>query len=183
MIIAMVVSTIRFLFYFLVFASLTQVGWVPFAHAQVKAKELRVTQKGDLEMACGALSEEARLMKDIIDTTQDIKDDSTLKSHGINAAGALGSMLIGTATGGISLAAAGFFANQSVEGKSDNADGVQEIAKERRSFMLGVFNSKGCYGPFEYAMQTPEPKTLRDTIASIEPASGIDFSAQERYNR
>ncbi len=137
---------------------------------------LQVSQIGDVELSCGALSQEALLMKDIIDTTQDIKDDSKMRSHGINAAAGIGGFLIGTVTGGIGLAAAGFLLDQDTKNDSTQADNVQDIAEQRRSFMVGIFNAKGCQGPLEYALQDKAPVTLVDKmgvrLSAIAPAAG-----------
>ncbi len=138
--------------------------------------ELKVSRIGDLEMSCFELSQEALLMKDIVATTQDIKDESSLQKHGITAVGAVGSFLVGTVTGGIGLAAAGFLLDHNVDGKSDTADSVQDVAEQRRSLMLGIHTAKGCYGPLEHAMIDPEPVSLLK-LASIEPATG-----EEDYN-
>src|SRR6056297_3481842 len=107
--------------------------------AAVEAIPLQVSRLGDVEMSCGALSEEALTMREIVNTTQDIQDESSLQSYGINAAGALGSFVIGTATGGIGLAAAGFLLDQNVDSKADAAESVQDIAQQRRSLMLGIY--------------------------------------------
>ncbi len=135
--------------------------------------ELKVSRVGDLEMSCSELSQEALLMKDIVATTQDIKDSSTLQKHGITAVGAVGSFLVGTVTGGIGLAAAGFLLDHNVDGKSDSADSVQDVAEQRRSLMLGIHTAKGCYGPLEHAMIDPEPIKLIE-LASIEPSTGSE---------
>ena len=151
-----------------------------------QALELKVSRPGDLEMSCGRLSEEALTMRDIIHTTQGIKDESKIQSHGITAAGAVGSFLIGTVTGGVGLAAAGFLLEHNVDEKSDEADSVQDIAEQRRSLMMGIYNAKGCYGPLEYAMQDPEPLKIVE-LASVEPATGdetydADDRNKPRYN-
>ncbi len=145
--------------------------------------ELKVSRIGDLEMSCGELSQEALLMKDIVNTTQDIKDESELQKHGITAAGAVGSFLVGTFTGGIGLAAAGFLLDHNVDGKSEYADSVQDIAEQRRTLMLGIHHAKGCYGPTEHTMldnnDTPKPLEL----ASIEPASGDEESSYQENQK
>lgn len=89
-------------------------------------------------------------MRAIISTTQEIQDDSDLHQKGIKAAGAIGSLLIGSATGGIGLAAAGFLAGMPVEDRAENANNVQDIAEQREMFMKGIYNAKGCYGPFDF---------------------------------
>lgn len=139
--------------------------------------DLQVSRVGDLDLSCGELAQEAALMKDIILTTQDIRDDSRIKEHGISAGAAAASFLVGTLTGGIGIAAAGFFANEAVESKSEQAESVQDIAEQRRSLMTGIYNAKGCQGPIDKTPQRP-PATAQITIheakalAQAEPAAG-----------
>ena len=52
-------------------------------------------------------------MREIVNTTEDIKDSSTLRNYGISAAGAVGSFLISSTTGGLGLAAAGYLLKSS----------------------------------------------------------------------
>ncbi len=136
--------------------------------------ELQVSRLGDVEMNCGSLSQEALLMREIITTTQDIKDNSKIKSHGISAAAGVGGFLVGTVTGGIGLAAAGFLLDQTTKSTASNADGVQDIAEQRRSLMVGIYNAKGCTGPIEHVMQDGMERDDKTEIqiASIEPAAG-----------
>lgn len=157
----------------------------------VDALELKVSRIGDVELSCGELSQEAVLMRDIIMTTEDIKDNSDLKTHGITAAGALGSFLVGTATGGIGIAAAGFLLKNETNNKKEEADGVQDIAEQRRSLMMGIYNAKGCAGPIEHAMQdniSREEEALVQ-IAAVESGTSAGNEQerperrQPRYNR
>lgn len=148
----------------------------------LEAQELQVSRVGDLEMGCGALSQEALLMREIVQTTEDIKDANKLQNHGITAAGALGSFLISSVTGGAGIAAAGFLLKQVNNGDMSEADSVQDIAKQRRSLMMGIYNAKGCFGPMEHVMQDGELD--RDPlleVAAIEPAAGND-DRKPRYN-
>ncbi len=155
-----------------------------YAQAADSSNDLQISRIGDLELSCGQLSEEAVNMRDLIYSTQDIKDDSKLKSHGISAAGALGSLLIGTATGGIGLAAAGFLMEQGVSNTADKAEDIQDVAQQRRSLMMGVFNAKGCYGPIEHAMQDPIPFDPLERLAAIEASAGNEHirPKRKRYN-
>ena len=157
---------------FLVCVSLYPFTSLP-AHA-VEALELRASRVGDVNLSCGRLSEEAVLMREIISTTEDIKDDSELKGHGINAATGIGSFLIGSATGGIGLAAAGFLLTQTNNESAVDADSVQDIAEQRRALMVGIYNAKGCFGPMDHALQDGRhlPTNAVITIAAVEPAAG-----------
>lgn len=147
-----------------------------------KARELRVSRLGDVEMNCGALSQEAVLMRDIIMTTEEIKDGSELKEHGVTAVGAVGSFLIGSVTGGVGLAAAGFLLDRSIEGEAEDADGVQDIAEQRRSLMVGIFNAKGCHGPIDHAMHDGIERDVATRVADVRPAAGNEYYPKPHYN-
>ncbi len=133
---------------------------------------LQISKAGDLELSCNALSKEAGDMSQIIHATQDIKDNSEMKSHGVTAAGAVGSFLIGSVTGGIGLAVGGFLMNHNIEEHSDQADEVQDYAEQRRTLMMGIHNAKGCNGPIEHAMQTP---------AKLDPIEKIALNTENKY--
>jgi hypothetical protein len=165
----------------------------------LKAQSLQVSRRGDVDMSCGALSQEAATMRDIILTTQDIKDDSRLKRHGVNAAGAIGGFLIGSVTGGVGLAAAGFLIDHNIGETADDADSVQDTAAQRRALMIGIHTAKGCYGPMEHALQdgteqdgaaNTAASTAQnahtagdsDRLAAIHPAAGED-EAKHHYNQ
>ncbi len=155
------------------------------ANEQLEVLELQVSRIGDTELGCGALSQEAAVMRDIIDTTQDIQNSSKIKSHGINAAAGVGGFLIGTVTGGIGFAAAGFLLDQSTKDNASEADGVQDIAQQRRSLMMGIYNAKGCLGPIEHVMQDQVTREDEETrLAAIETEAGDDQSEprKPRYN-
>ncbi len=113
---------------------------------------LQITQPTDHTLSCNAMHEEALLMRDIINTTEEIKDTAKLRGHGIKAAGAIGSFLVGSVTGGLGLAAAGFLANNEVEAGSDNADNIQDKAEARRSLMVGLYSGKNCRGSIDYVL-------------------------------
>lgn len=163
-------------------------------------KDLKISRLGDTELTCDALVREALAMRTIIHAKQDIEDDSELKTHGISAAGAVGSLLIGTLTAGVGLAAAGLLATEAVDEESDRADSIKEIAAQRRSLMVGIYHAKGCEGNIDHVMDNRAPKRLKPSkttaalyvsndhgeprtaapaVATIAPASG---SAAPRFN-
>ncbi|MCB1563764.1 MAG: hypothetical protein KDJ75_09340 [Alphaproteobacteria bacterium] len=162
----------------------------------LQAQSLQVSRRGDVDMSCGALSQEAATMRDIILTTQGIKDDSRLKQHGVNAAGAIGGFLIGSVTGGVGLAAAGFLIDHNIGETASDADSVQDIAAQRRALMIGIHTAKGCYGPMEHALQDGTGSGRGDStvqsagtavdsgerLAAIHPAGG-DEPSKPRYNQ
>ncbi|MGB0719147.1 MAG: hypothetical protein ACPGRX_01655 [Bdellovibrionales bacterium] len=117
--------------------------------------DLKVSKIGDLELSCGALSHEALNMRDVIFAMEADKNVFKMKSHGVTAAGAVGSLLIGTVTGGVGLAVGGFLLDQNIKGQETHADDIQDKAQQRRTLMMGIYNAKGCEGPLEHAMQNP----------------------------
>ncbi len=155
------------------------------APTQIKTEKLTISKQGDLKLNCGALSQEAQKMRDVIYILEDKKTDAKLKSHGVTALGAIGSLLIGTATGGAGLALGGFLLDQNFKDKTEIADEAQDIAEQRRSLMMGIFRAKDCQGPIEHAMQNPEKFKAADLIAAIEPAAGDNkyhSELRKRYN-
>ena len=157
------------------------------AQANNHVEKLKISRPGDIELSCGALSEEATLMRDIIFTTQDMQNNAKMKSRGAAVAGTAASFLIGTVTGGIGLAAAGFLIDENISTSADKTNKIQDTAEQRRSFIMGIHNAKGCYGPLDHALQNPEDlKSLSEfaeaaTLQNIEPAAG-DRSPPNRYN-
>lgn len=153
---------------------------------------LEVSRIGDTDLNCGQLSQEAVLMRDIVATTEDIKDGTERRNMGITAAGAVGSFLVSSVTGGLGIAAAGYLLQQNADNEKDEADNVQDIAEQRRSLMVGIYNAKGCHGPMEHVYNQFELDTMLSNyessgtdVASIEPASGQDLSDHRhngRYN-
>ena len=143
-------------------------------------ENLSISQPGDLEMMCGDLSKESMNMRDIIYATQDVKDRAKMRSHGIKAAGAVGSFLVGTVTGGVGLALGGFLLDQNVGATASDADEIQDIAEQRRTLMMGIYNAKGCEGPLEHAMQNPEIFDPLGKLASIETAAGQEHAEPQR---
>lgn len=121
--------------------------------------KLTISKLGDTELSCAALGKEALAMRSIILDKQGVEKNNEMAGRGIGAAGAVGSLLLGTVTAGVGLAAAGFFATEAVDDQADKADGIKEIAAQRRSLMVGIFNAKGCEGPIEYVMRGPVEKT------------------------
>lgn len=150
-------------------------------------KDLKVSRLGDTELTCDALVTEALAMRTIIHANQSIEDDSELKTRGIGAAGAVGSLLLGTLTAGVGLAAAGMLATEAVDEEADRADSLKEVAAQRRSLMVGIYHAKGCEGRIEHVMDDKparkrnaqtvmavpeEPRTAAPIAASIQPAAG-----------
>ena len=148
----------------------------------VRYDTLEVSKMGDLEKSCNALSKEALNMHSAIHAMQEIKNASKMQSNGITAAGAVGSFLIGSVTGGIGLAVGGMLLDYNVDENADAADDIQDTAKQRRTLMTGIFNAKGCYGPIEHVMI--DPKERKTTLERIATSDGPVYQAElrSRYN-
>jgi hypothetical protein len=134
-----------------------------------------VSRPGDIELDCGQISAEATHMRMIITQTQDERDTTKMRGRGIGVAGAVGTFLAGTATGGLGFAAAGMLAKEANEEKSETAETTQDIAEQRLSFMQGIFNAKGCVGPLE-----TDTSVIREKVNVVEPAAGAPRS--DNYN-
>jgi hypothetical protein len=157
---------------------------IPASSGAAEAEKLQVSMLGDTEKSCGELSQEAARMNEIIYNTEDFKKDSSMKSHGISAAGAVGSFLIGTVTGGIGIAAGALLLDNQVGAQAETADTVQDIAEQRRSLMQGIYNAKGCEGPMEAAMPYPKQKPVKEASAYnavLEPAGGTEKPARPAH--
>lgn len=139
----------------------------------LEAQKLQISRLGDTELSCGELSEEASLMQEIVNTTQSIKDQKDFEKTGVTAAGAIGSFLVGSVTGGIGIAAAGYLLKDNLDDHAESANGIQDIAKQRRMLMIGIYHAKGCSGPIETIAidKTPTPD-LVTRLTDIAPASG-----------
>lgn len=147
----------------------------------VDVSGLQVSMLGDVDLDCHQLSREAGAMHDLIGTTQVSRDDTKLTSTGISAAGALGSLILGGATGGLGLAAAGYMAHEANDDEAREVEGIQDIAEQRRSFMIGIYNAKGCNGPIEHALQDKSPADPLEAVIDLAPAAGPE-SVPRGYN-
>ena len=146
------------------FLILSHVSYATASNSDVQM--LEISRPGDIDLSCHHISQEAVLMRDIISTTQEIKDGAQMKERGIGVIGAIGGLVIGSATGGLGFAAAGALANHLNNETNEEADSVQDIAAQRRFFMVGIYNAKGCFGPIEHAMYDPELTESWDSVSS-----------------
>ena len=115
-------------------------------------------------------------MRRVIEGSEKIRDDTRMKSHGVTAAGALGSLLLGTVTGGVGLAAAGFVANEAITQEDEDARSVASIAAQRRGFMVGIYNAKGCNGPIEHVMIDRTTRDNKTRVAELEERADRDMN-------
>ena len=137
---------------------------------------MQIVRQGDLDLTCAQLIEEARLMNDIIQTTEDLKSDAKFNNHAVAAAAGVGSFVVGTLTAGIGLAAAAFMTSQNVEKDEQSAESIQDIAHQRRALMVGIHKATPCEEPIDEIMIEAKTKTLIETsnerLANVEPATG-----------
>jgi hypothetical protein len=140
---------------------------------------LNVRQEGDLNMSCDQLWDEAFAMRNIIAETRAKQSDARMQDRGIGAAGAVASFLVGTATGGIGIAAAGLAAREASNQRTEEAEELQEAAQQRRALVAGIFMVKNCEGPVENALsdvtviETKEEPVIAQTgPTEMEPAAG-----------
>lgn len=145
-------------------------------------EEFTISRKGDLELSCTELFHEAQAMSMVIEDTTQIKNNSEMQSRGISAAGAVGSFLVGTVTGGIGLAVGGLLLDRSVGGREDDADKIQDIAEQRRTFIMGIYTAQECEGDIYAMIEKNHPTTTETekTIPDIEPAASD--APQKLYN-
>lgn len=139
-----------------------------------------VSHKSDLMLSCQQLRTEASDMLRIISDTENVKDRSTIQSHGISAAGAVGSFLIGSVTGGIGLAAAGLMLDHNVTETKDDADEVQDIAEQRRTWLKGLYTAQACDGPFEPPAAEAKIKEIAKHKSTIEKLASIETAAGDQ---
>jgi hypothetical protein len=131
-----------------------------------------VRQPGDTLMTCEQLWKEAYAMKAIILRTRSMEEDSKMQDRGIGAAGAVATLLISSATGGLGIGIAGFAAKAAAEQQAAKAERLQETAQQRRALMAGIFMIKDCEGPIEDALTDQPVRTTQEVVmAAIEPAA------------
>jgi hypothetical protein len=171
------------------FVSITAIMLAPvhlYANAAEKAGPLKleIAREGDADMTCEQLWKEAYLMRSIIAQTRDIQHDSKMRGRGIGVVGTAASYIVGTITGGLSIAAAGLLASNANNIKSEDAELIQETAQQRRALITGIFTAKKCEGPIEDALDDTPRRT--DNIEKVEPAAGekdMYDLAKPRYNQ
>lgn len=125
--------------------------------------DLRVSREGDLVKDCGEISQEVSTMESIMEHAAEVQTETELAGKGINVVKSVGTYLIGSTGGALGIIAAGVVVSHFADEKIESAEDLQKAAGQRRSFMMGVYNAKGCEGPF---------KATAFELAGIEPAAG-----------
>ena len=156
------------------------------AQSQEDPFALKVLRDTDMTLSCTALVDEAELMHAIMQTTENMEAESRFNKNAISAAGALGSFLIGSVTGGLGLGVAGYLAGQEMEYDIDRADEVNDIAAQRRTLMIGLHKAQSCTNPIEHAMAPIEEDLPLDInaerLATLKPAAGSSYNETPKYN-
>jgi hypothetical protein len=141
------------------------------------AEKLQVSMQNDHNMNCPAISREIETMETVIRYSDEVQDDAEDTGTGITVAKAVGGFLVGSIPGAIGVMAVGGIAGEVAEQKAEDAAALQDIAEQRRSLMIGMFNAKNCIGPVRAA----QLERRRDRIlAAIEPAAGPSAPAYPR---
>lgn len=162
---------------FLPFAAASLFFCAPPAHA-IDVPALEISKPTDLALDCPALSNEITAMRALVTQASYTEEDATLRRRGVGAAGTVASYLVGTLTGTIGIMAAGQLIKAATDDDSETAEQMKDAAKQRRSFIIGLYNAHGCQGPVQDL--PPEPGPLID-MPRLEPAAG-SASASFRYN-
>lgn len=137
-----------------------------FAPAPARAVEyldIQISRADDLLMSCHEISQEISLMETIIQQSQLTQGKAELTSTGVGVAKTVASYFIGSLGGALGILAAGYLVNEATDDRADNAKTLENLAKQRRSFMVGIYNARTCVGPLD--------------LASIEPAAGMPSPA------
>lgn len=126
----------------------------------------QISQAGDMEMSCHDISREVSKMESVIGAAEQTLNSSNAAGTGIKVAKTVGSYLVGSLGGALGIMAAGYIVGEATDDKAEDAIAARETAEQRRSFMSGVYNAKGCQGPLE--------------LATIEPAAGESYGPPYR---
>lgn len=149
--------------------------------------KIEIWMAGDDQLDCGGIREEISAMEEMIIRSDEAQQSAENTGTGISIAKAIGGFLIGSIPGAIGVMAAGHVAGQAAEGQAEDAEAREDIAEQRRSMMIGMYNAKGCKGPIHsnralrsaaIAEDAPMPAygnpedVRRFDPAAIEPAAG-----------
>jgi hypothetical protein len=145
------------------------------------APKLEISMPGDEIMDCPAIAQEVSKMDDVILQSYIVQQSSEKTTLGVGVAKTVGSFLVGSLTGALGILAAGHFASEAADDKGEVAAALEDIARQRRSLMVGMHNAKECKEELPVApppMEDLWPKVVpasagtEPAIEHIEPASG-----------
>lgn len=146
-----------------------------------------VGRKGDLTLSCNEIIDEARAMQEIAALSEREVSQSEMHEAGISVAGALGSFLIGSLTGGIGFAAAGYLAKEIPEEHAELAEQIGDTAEQRASLMMGIYQAQECVEPWPFSPASTPNKNIKDnqdsqTKSPMQKAS-YALTNKNRYNK
>lgn len=156
------------------------------AHKPVPEK-IEIWMAGDELLDCGGIRREIAAMEEVIIRNDEAQQSAQNTGTGISIAKAIGGFLIGSIPGAIGVMAAGHVAGEAAETQAEDAEAREDVAQQRRSMMIGMYNAKECKGPIHSnralrnaaidaheatpAYGNPEDVRRFDP-AAIEPAAG-----------
>lgn len=135
---------------------------------------LEVFMPGDDLLDCRGLNTQITSMEELIYNSDDAQRKAESTGTGISIAKAVGGFLIGSIPGAIGVMAVGHVAGEAAEGEAASAEEQENIAAQRRSMLIGMYNAKGCKGPL-HNIRALRNATIDETArhpAHIEPAAG-----------
>ena len=135
---------------------------------------VQISQTGDTNLDCGQISSEVSSMNALVSRARKIERDTEMTNTGLGVAKTVGSFLIGSLGGALGILAAGHFASEVTDEKIDAALAAENSAKQRISLMSGIFDTKGCQGPLQAALDLPAGGD--GNPAAIEPAAGEEHA-------
>lgn len=141
---------------------------------------LEISMPGDADMDCARIGQEVGMMDQLIAGSYSTREKSDQTSIGVNVVKTIGSVLVGTLTGTIGFMAAGHLAAEAADHRSEVAEETGEIALQRRSLMVGMFQAKQCEGDLPAPPSPPrkiwprlmDPASPADAAQAVEPAAG-----------
>lgn len=117
------------------------------AAGTTSAPAMDIVMPGDDALDCAGIRKQIGLMEDMIVSSNETQKSAQNTGTGISIAKAIGGFLIGSIPGAIGVMAAGHVAGEAAENKAETAEEHEDIAGQRRSMMIGMYNAKGCKGP------------------------------------
>lgn len=123
-----------------------------------------IIRTGDTELTCNQISTEITSMESVIVKSLEEQRDGEMTSTGVGVAKTVGGLLVGSLGGVLGIMAAGHLAAEAADDKVEEAAAEENAAAQRRSFMIGIYNAKGCQGPLQPGFD----------VAALEPAAGDD---------
>lgn len=151
-----------------------------------RAASLEVSMPGDVGMSCSQIEREVFIMENLILRTWETQDKSRKARMGVGVVKTVGSYLIGSLGGAVGIMAAGHLANRAASGEAEDAAVIEDIAKQRRSLMIGMHQVKGCAALPPSLLDEALMERAAQDPADIEPAAGsthtMSHKENDRYN-